>query len=167
MPRKKTSSLWSYVGATAAVATTAVAGTIATDNDSAWYQSLDKPKWQPPKWVFPLAWTALYADIALVSGKALADAEEHGDGEQMRSYSRALLLNLVLNFGWSFVFFKAKKLGPAVLVAGALAASSSSLAKKAGKHDPRLRKALSPYAAWTSFATALTTEIWKRNRGKD
>src|SRR5690554_3639233 len=121
MPRKKTSSLWSYVGATAAVATTAVAGTIATDNDSAWYQSLDKPKWQPPKWVFPLAWTALYADIAIVSGKALADAEEHGDDEQMRSYSRALLVNLVLNFGWSFVFFKAKKLGPATVVAGLLA----------------------------------------------
>lgn len=162
---KKSPALWSYVGAAAAVAATAVAGTAATDTKTAWYRKLDKPKWQPPAWVFPIAWTALYTDIAAVSGKVLAEAEEQGDDAQLRTYPKALLLNLVLNFGWSFTFFKAKKLGPAAVIAAALAASSSDLAKKAGRTDPVLGKALSPYSLWTTFATALSTDIWRRNRG--
>lgn len=154
----------SYLKSAGVVTATAVAGSIATDPDSAWYKKLDKPSWQPPGWAFPVVWTALYTSIALVSGKVLAETKEDGDDERHAKYKRSLLVNLVLNAGWSYTFFKAKKLGPATVVAGLLAASSSDLAKQAGKHDRKLRWALTPYSVWTSFATALTTEIWKRNR---
>ncbi|TRY20044.1 tryptophan-rich sensory protein [Tessaracoccus rhinocerotis] len=164
MPRKKNHSLSSFLGATAAVVTTAVAGSVATDPKTAWYKSLDKPRWQPPPAVFPVAWTALYTSIALVSGKVLADTKAEGDDERHRDYKAALVLNLILNAGWSFAFFKAKKLGLASIVAGALAASSADLSKRAGQQDPKLGLALKPYSAWTSFATALSTDIWRRNR---
>jgi len=29
-----------------------------------WYDALVKPAWTPPKWLFPVAWTVLYAMIA-------------------------------------------------------------------------------------------------------
>lgn len=164
MTRKKNHSLRSFVGATTAVVATAVAGTLATDPKTSWYESLDKPRWQPPAAVFPVAWTALYASIALVSGKVLADAGSSGDEERRGDYKSALALNLLLNAGWSFAFFKAKRLGLASLLAAALASSSADLSKRAGEQDPKLGLALKPYAAWTSFATALSTDIWRRNR---
>lgn len=162
MNRKRTS----YLKAAGVVAATAVAGSIATDPGTGWYKSLDKPSWQPPSWLFPVAWTALYASIAVVSGKVLSDTDSGSEADEERhdEYKKALLVNLALNAGWSFAFFKAKKLGLASVVAGALAASSSQLAKLAGKQDPKLKLALTPYSAWTAFATALTTDIWRRNR---
>ncbi|NLE96931.1 MAG: tryptophan-rich sensory protein [Propionibacterium sp.] len=154
----------SYIKSAIAVTATAVAGSVATDPSTAWYKKLDKPSWQPPSWAFPVAWTALYASIALASGKVLADAKEDDDVVQRGQYKRALALNLALNAGWSYTFFKAQKLGPAAIVAAALAASSSDLAKRAGRSNRKLGWLLTPYAMWTSFATALSTEIWKRNR---
>lgn len=164
MSRKKKSKLPSYIGSALAVTATAVAGSLATDPSTRWYRKLDKPSWQPPSWAFPVAWTALYASIALVSGKVLADAKSEDDEKQRSEYKRALAVNLALNAGWSYTFFKAQKLGPAAVVAGLLAASSSDLAKKAGRNNPKLTWALTPYSVWTSFATALSTDIWKRNR---
>lgn len=32
-----------------------------------WYPTLRKPAFVPPNWVFPVAWTTLYADIAVTS----------------------------------------------------------------------------------------------------
>lgn len=164
MPRKKNQTLRSFVGATAAVVTAAVAGSLATDPKTSWYKSLDKPAWQPPPAAFPIAWTALYASIALVSGKVLAETGASGDEERRGDYKAALALNLLLNASWSFAFFKAKRLGLASLLAAALASSSADLSKRAGEQDPKLGLALKPYAAWTSFATALSADIWRRNR---
>lgn len=164
MSRKKNRRLRSFLGAAAAVATTAVVGSLATDPDTSWYRSLRKPRWQPPAQVFPVVWTALYASIALVSGKALAEARTRGEDERHADYKAALVLNLMLNAGWSVLFFRARRLGLASLVAGALAASSADLSKRAGEQDPKLGLALKPYAAWTSFAAALSTDIWRRNR---
>ena len=49
-------------------------------------------------------------------------------------------------------------------VAALLAASSIDLARRAGAAGPGHRNFLLPYAAWCSFATVLSAEIWRRNR---
>ncbi|WP_328549222.1 tryptophan-rich sensory protein [Streptomyces platensis] len=41
-----------FVATAAAVAAAAVIGSRAVDPDSAWYRSLEKPRWQPPSWAF-------------------------------------------------------------------------------------------------------------------
>ncbi|HET8981540.1 MAG TPA: tryptophan-rich sensory protein, partial [Pedococcus sp.] len=43
----------------AAVTATAVVGALGTDPGSHWYRSLEKPRWQPPAWLFGPAWTTL------------------------------------------------------------------------------------------------------------
>lgn len=37
-----------------------------------WYRSLDKPRWTPPNWMFPLVWTLLYAAIAFAAARVAA-----------------------------------------------------------------------------------------------
>ena len=149
----------------AATAATAVLGGLASsDVNSPWYAELDKPAFQPPGYVFPIAWTALYCDIALTSAQVIDRLHADGRSSQARAYSRALGINLALNASWSWVFFRFHKLGPAVVVAGALAASSADLTRRAGQAGIPTGVAPAPYAGWCSLATVLSGELWRRNR---
>jgi tryptophan-rich sensory protein len=149
----------------AAVAATAVTGSVASrDVGGRWYQQLDKPAFQPPGAVFPVVWTALYTDIAVTAAAASDRLQERADTAGARALHRALAVNLVLNASWSWVFFRFHRLGPAVVVAGALAASSADLRRRVGQADRRAGTTLAPYAAWTAFATVLSAAIWRRNR---
>jgi len=145
----------------AASAATAALGSVASrDTTSLWYRRLRKPVIQPPAVAFPVVWTLLYTDIAVTSAVALDRLTDDEAG----AYRQALAANLILNASWSWVFFKAHRLVPAILVAGALSASSWDLVRRTLRGDERAGWALLPYAGWCSFATVLTTAIWWRNR---
>lgn len=146
-----------------AVASAATIGTILTDPDNRWYRKLKKPSWQPPKAAFPIAWTALYVDIAVVSASVIS-AEEAKKENSSSPFQVALATNLVLNAGWSGLFFRSKQPWLAAVGAAVLAGSSIDLTRRAWQSSPARGLALSPYAAWTSFATALSTSIAWMNR---
>ncbi len=146
----------------AVVATTALGSVASADVRSSWYLRLRKPAIQPPAVVFPIVWTLLYTDIAVTSAIVLDRLGP--DDPDSAAYRRALALNLVLNAGWSWVFFKYHRLVPAIAVAAALAASSTDLVRRADRAGRPAAAALAPYAGWCSFATILTTAIWRRNR---
>ena len=55
---------------------TAIAGSTATEPNSLWYKMQAKPPWQPPAWVFPVAWTALYGAITASSAKVITELDE-------------------------------------------------------------------------------------------
>jgi tryptophan-rich sensory protein len=141
------------------VAATAVAGGVGTDVGSGWYAALDKPRWQPPGWVFGPAWTTLYALVAVSSARVLDRTPLGG----RRPFATALAVNLVLNTGWSWVFFTAKRPRWALAEILVLEASTLDLARRAGRVDPAAQGLLAPYAAWVGFATALTAELARRN----
>ncbi|SES00615.1 tryptophan-rich sensory protein [Propionibacterium cyclohexanicum] len=153
------------VVSTSAVAATAVLGSLATEPEGGWYATLAKPSWQPPRAVFPIAWTLLYVDIAATSTLVLNELERRGDAEAAHRFRIALGANLVLNAGWCWLFFRGQNLPASAVVAGVLAASSTSLAVSAGRVRGRYGVLLGGYAAWTAFATALSGAIWKLNAG--
>jgi translocator protein len=150
---------------TLAVVAAAGTGTIANPSRArSWYPQLRKPSFQPPGAAFPLVWTALYGDIAATSAVAIDRLRATGQHDKANRYVAALTLNLVLNAGWSWLFFRYRKLGAAVLGAAALAASSTDLVRRTAQADSRAGLALLPYPLWCSFATALSTRIWQLNR---
>lgn len=172
------------LGTGAAVTATAIVGSIASqDADSTWYRKLNKPDFQPPKEAFPIVWPVLYASIALSSAGVLAakarrravakrranwgarpDAVESAkSGDTTRGFRRAFAVNLVLNAGWSWTFFRERDLDLALVTATGLAASSADLARRAGKVHKGLGLALVPYAAWCAFATVLSGSIRNLN----
>ena len=103
------------VGTALATASTAVIGSIASKRGvQTWYPKLDKPGYVPPNVVFPVAWTTLYADIAVTSASTIDRMRDDGDDARRRNYVAALGVNLVLNAGWSWLFFRLNKLGPSV-----------------------------------------------------
>jgi benzodiazapine receptor len=149
-----------------ATAATAVAGSIATDPSDGWYRRLRKPPFQPPAAAFPVVWTALYADIALTGATALDGLADRSLPDERRRYRRALVVNLMLNGAWSWLFWRARRPWLAAAECAVLAASSADLVRRTGRVSAVAGAALAPYAFWCSFATVLTTAIARRNPGR-
>ncbi|TDE51515.1 tryptophan-rich sensory protein [Nonomuraea mesophila] len=142
-----------------AVTATAVAGTLATDARSTWYQRLKKPSWQPPPQAFGLVWTPLYVLIACAGTRALSQ----GDQEGSRAFKKTLATNLALNAAWPALFFRARNPKLALAEILVLNASNAMLVRRGWTLDRRAGLFLLPYAGWTVFATALNTAIARQN----
>lgn len=89
-----------------------IAGTLATRSAKSKYQKLNLPKFSPPSWVFPVAWTGLYTTMGIA--KYQFDKQAKTNRLQKRGnifYST----QLGLNFLWSFLFFRWNLRGTAFL----------------------------------------------------
>lgn len=64
------------------------------------YQTLQKPPLSPPGWIFPVAWTILYLLMGISSGMVYLSGSD-GRRDALRIYA----LQLLLNFGWTILFF--------------------------------------------------------------
>ena len=147
----------------AAVVATAVTGGLATDPGSAYYVGLRKPAWQPPPPVYGIVWTPLYADIAVSTAQAVDTLEQQGRTAERQSLIKALAVNLVLNGGWNWLFFRLHRPWIAAAECAALTVSSADLVRRVGATDKRAGWALLPYPVWCGFATALTVAIARLN----
>ena len=144
----------------AAVTATAVIGVLGTDVTSRWYRNLDKPAWQPPGAAFGPAWTTLYGLMAVASARTLDRLEEPGD---RRAFATAFGANLMLNAGWNWLFFKARRPRWALAEILLMEVSTLDLTRRAAHVDRPAAKMLIPYAGWVAFATALNASIAARN----
>lgn len=137
----------------------AVASSVATDANSAWYRALDKPRWQPPPTAFPVVWTSLYTLIALAGARALNRLDRLDRAEFRRRYAT----DLALNAGWSAAFFRVRNPKLALAEIATLNAVNLALLRRAWQADRPAGAMLLPYVAWTGFATALNASIAARN----
>ncbi|MFD0261101.1 TspO/MBR family protein [Kitasatospora indigofera] len=139
----------------------AVIGGRAVDPDSAWYRSLAKPAWQPPSWAFGAVWTPLYASIAWAGARALLAAQPR----DRRALATSLGVNLSLNTAWNWVLFHYRSPTAALSGTALLDISNADLIRRTTTIDPVAGAALTPYAAWCAFATALNADIaWHNPR---
>jgi benzodiazapine receptor len=122
----------------------------------AWFQHLAKPPFQPPNWIFAPVWTVLYVCIAVAGWRTFREAPT--------SWAMALWwLQLVLNFGWSPLFFGAHLIGLALVVIAALLFAIASFMIAAVERDRIAATLFVPYGAWVGFATVLNAWIYAHN----
>jgi tryptophan-rich sensory protein len=138
------------------VVTFAASATGAVFRPGAWYEGLAKPPWRPPNWLFGPAWALLYALIAI---SAWLVWRADGFGTALVIWS----VHLVINAGWSAVFFGLRR--PDLAFAWILLLWASIAVTIAAFAPVSLLAAwlLAPYLLWVSFATALNFSIWRRN----
>ena len=148
----------------AAFVTATVGGLASRPAESAWYARLKKPRFQPPRQVFPIVWPILYADIAAVSASTVDHLHDQQQPEKARAYTASLAANLVLNASWTWLFFTRRQLGASAVAAAALTASSADLTRRAVEARGKGGALLTPYPLWCAFATVLSTRIWFLNR---
>jgi len=134
-----------------------VAGQVTAPNIASWYSGLAKPSFDPPNWVFAPVWTALYVLIALAAWRVWRVAG-------WRSRGLALwLIQLGLNFAWSFIFFGAHNPGAALADIVVLWLAIIATLIVFGRTDRIAGWLLIPYLLWVSFAGLLNFWVWQLN----
>jgi translocator protein len=121
-----------------------------------WYPTLNKPSWTPPRWLFGPAWTVLYVMMAVAAWLVWLKPEP----------KRALLfwvVQLALNFGWSFLFFGARSVSLGLICVVAMWLAIAATIFVFAKSSRMAAFLMVPYLAWVSFATALNAAIWMMN----
>ncbi len=122
-----------------------------------WYESLRKPWFNPPNWVFPVAWTSLFALMAYGFWRILRSREDGGARNQAIA---AFMVQLGFNVAWSFAFFAARSVLAGMAVAVCLVVSVAWMVVSFRRVDPVAAATQLPYLAWVSFALVLNAAIW-------
>jgi translocator protein len=136
----------------------AAATTGAVFKPGLWYDGLAKPPWNPPNWLFPIAWAALYIMIG-IAGWIIWRRD--GFGLPLAVWG----LQLVLNAGWSIVFFGVRRLGLAMVEAMMLWASILACVLLFMPISEVAGWLMVPYLLWVSFAVVLNGAVWRLNPG--
>jgi translocator protein len=153
-------SFWKPVLTAAAVAIFigALGGTL-TDT-GIWYQSLLKPSWQPPDWLFGPAWTVIFA-LATVSA-VYAWRNSHSRG-QRESVVGLFALNGFLNVLWSLLFFAWRRPDWALIEVAFLWLSILLPIIMFWRFAKPASLYLVPYLLWVSFAAFLNLTVVRLN----
>jgi len=136
-------------------------GFFTTTGPGSWYQTLEKPTWNPPGWVFAPVWTTLY----IMMGVALFFVWKTSTNIRIRNIALFLFaLQLVLNFSWSFIFFKLEEPGWAVAEIIVLWTATLATIFSFASISKLSAWLLVPYISWVSFAAILNYTIWNLNK---
>ncbi len=138
----------------------AAASTGAIFRPGAWYETLDKPSWTPPDWLFPVAWSVLYVAIAVSAWLVWREAGVAGAALPLAVWA----VQLLLNGAWSWIFFGLKRMDLAFIEVLALWASIAACIVLFWPINRWASVILVPYLLWSSFAAALNLAVWQRNR---
>ena len=101
--------------------------------EQGWYASLDKPRWEPPGYVFPIMWLLVSKPTQLLAVAKVCSSSVGGEGEEAAALPwvpqlAAYCLHLALGDAWNKVFFGQQKVFAGALMIsvfyGALLASA-------------------------------------------
>lgn len=142
-----------------AAALIAFLGATITDLDG-WYRTLEQPDWAPADYVYGMAWTAIYALIALAGVTAWRKAPTTQAADMLIGL---FAFNGFLNILWSLLFFRAQRPDWAMIELVALWISIVVLIVVCARYSKFAAAMLLPYLAWVSIAGALNWEVVQLN----
>src|SRR5436853_2266011 len=92
----------------APLAIAVISGFVTVESVNSWFETINKPPFNPPKEIFAPVWSILY----LLMGIAFfivwkSDAPKDDKRQSFIFYS----IQLLLNFLWSFIFFEFHEIG--------------------------------------------------------
>jgi benzodiazapine receptor len=117
-----------------------------------WYDSLNKPAFNPPGWLFGPVWSILYILIAIAGWRTWMRRNTHGA-------MTIWWVQLALNFLWSPLFFSLQSPVAALVVIIALLLSIILFMRTVWDEDRISAWLFAPYLAWVAFATLLNASI--------
>jgi translocator protein len=157
------SNPWNIARLAISIAIPLIAGAIGaiftSESIPTWYQTIEKPWFTPPNWLFGPAWTTLY----ILMGISLFLVWRASNAKKPAAFV-AFGTQLTLNVMWSFLFFglRSPQLAFAeILILLASIVVTIVIFYKISKLAAAL---LLPYAGWTAFASILNMQIWLLNQ---
>lgn len=137
-----------------------IAGLFTADAVPEWYETLNRPSFNPPNWLFGPVWTALY----LLMGISLFLIWKQIPSKERSLAIFVFLLQIALNFCWSFIFFYYNLIGFALIEIIILWIIIVIMIVLFYKIKPIAAYINIPYLLWVTFATILNASYYLLNK---
>jgi len=138
----------------------AIAGMFTSQSVPEWYATLNRPSFNPPNWIFGPVWTTLY----ILMGISFFLIWKQEVSKERNRAVLIFLLQLLLNFAWSFIFFYFNMIGLALVEIILLWISIVLMLVVFYKIKPLTSYINIPYLLWVTFATVLNASYYILNR---
>ena len=122
---------------------------------SDFFNKYEEPPLLPPKWLFPVVWTILYA---VMGYSAYLVKHSYGETAQKKTALTIYWTQLALNFMWSIIFFRFEALWLAFVVIMALWVLIIAMIMSFRKISPLAAYINIPYLLWVTFAAYLNLD---------
>ena len=123
------------------------------------YESVAKPPLSPPGVVFPIVWTALYILMGISSARVYQAAPGSDRETGLLLYG----VQLMLNFGWSILYFGFSLYLAAFIWLLILEAVIVAMIVYFNRVDRTAARLQLPYALWVAFAGYLNLGVYLLN----
>lgn len=145
------------------ILTLAVGGLSAflTRNNMNIYETVNKPSFAPPAFVFPVAWSILYILMGIGMARTVISGEEKG--KNILPSLTFYVLQLIVNFFWSIIFFNMQNFLLALIWLLLLLVLAAAMTVKFGSVDKISALLQIPYLLWLVFAALLNYFIFYNN----
>ena len=128
--------------------------------EGSWYRSIQKPDWNPPDWIFAPVWTTLY----IMMGIALFLVWKRKEQAQRNTAILWFIVQLAMNFFWTFIFFGKHEIAGALVEIIALWLAILITILLFARINKLAAWLMVLYISWVSFAVLLNFAIWQLNR---
>lgn len=136
-----------------------IAGIFTAQSVPEWYETLNRPAFNPPNWIFGPVWTALY----ILMGVSLFLIWKQKVSKERNIAILVFMIQLLFNFGWSFIFFYFNMIGLAFIEIILLWISIVIMLVLFYKIKPLASYINMPYLIWVTFATVLNGSYYFLN----
>lgn len=121
-----------------------------------WYDTLAKPTWVPPDWVFPVAWGSIYLLISFAGARVAALPDT---GLALAFWAMQAGFSTL----WTPVFFGLRRMKGALVVIAFLWVAVFGATITHFEADFWAGLAFVPYLAWVTVASALNVAMVRLN----
>ncbi len=124
----------------------------------AWYNTLNKPSFSPPNWLFGPVWTMLYVLMGVAAYLVWTSG-----AKDVKPALYVFGLQLILNTIWSVIFFGMRNPLYAFIEIILLWITIALTLMRFYKIRKAAAYLMIPYICWVTFAALLNYEIWRMN----
>lgn len=125
-----------------------------------WYEALSQPNWAPPRPIYGIPWTLIFAAAAVAGVSAWTQTPDRRVRERLLGL---FALHGLLNVGWSLLFFRLQRPDWAMAELVLLWLSVLALILVCRPLSRAAALLLMPYLAWVTAAGMLNWEIVRLN----
>ena len=137
-----------------------LSGWLSRDGMKLYNASITQPPLSPPSFLFPIVWGILYALMGVSAARIYISPQSQ---ERNRGLNK-FIIQLIVNFFWSLIFFNAQAFGFAFLWLLLLWVLVLWMIFIFNMVDPLAAKLQIPYLLWLTFAAYLNFGVWYLNR---
>jgi len=138
----------------------ALSGWLTREGSQAFNETAVQPSLSPPALVFPIVWSILYALMGISAARLWLSTRSPERSKSLNLF----IMQLVVNFFWSLIFFNAQAYGFAFLWLLLLWSLVLAMILQFRRVDSLAAILQLPYLAWLTFAAYLSFGVWYLNR---